>query len=115
ASTGKWERANFKGIEMYEKTLGVIGMGKIGTEVATRAKSFGMKILGYDPFLTEEKAENLRITKATLDEIAKEADIITLHTPLIKETRGLVNDDYLAKTKKGVRIINCARGGIVDE
>lgn len=115
ASTGKWERANFKGIEMYEKTLGVIGMGKIGTEVATRAKSFGMKILGYDPFLTEEKAENLRITKATLDEIAKEADIITLHTPLIKETRGLINDDYLAKTKKGVRIINCARGGIVDE
>ncbi|HLU23478.1 MAG TPA: phosphoglycerate dehydrogenase [Bacillaceae bacterium] len=114
-SAGKWERNNFKGVELYEKTLGVIGMGKIGSEVAKRAKSFGMNILGYDPYLTEDRAGEMGITKASLDEIAAEADFITIHTPLIKETRGLVNDDYLAKTKKGVRIINCARGGIIDE
>ncbi|MBS4209308.1 phosphoglycerate dehydrogenase [Bacillus sp. FJAT-50079] len=114
-SKGKWERSSFKGVEMYGKTLGVVGMGKIGTEVANRAKSFGMRILGYDPYLTEERAEHLGISKATLDEIAKDADIITIHTPLIKETRGIINDEYLAKTKKGVRIVNCARGGIIDE
>ena len=114
-SEGKWERSTFKGVELYEKTLGVVGMGKIGTEVAKRAKSFGMQILGYDPYLTEDRADQLGITKATLDEIAKESDFITIHTPLIKETRGIINDDYFAKTKQGVRIINCARGGIIDE
>jgi len=114
-SVGKWERNSFKGVELYEKTLGVVGMGKIGTEVAMRAKSFGMKILGYDPYLTEDRADQLGIKKASLDDIAEEADFITIHTPLIKETRGLINDDYLAKAKQGVRIINCARGGIIDE
>ncbi|MBW8348270.1 phosphoglycerate dehydrogenase [Bacillus sp. IITD106] len=114
-SVGKWERNSFKGVELYEKTLGVVGMGKIGTEVAMRAKSFGMKILGYDPYLTEDRADSLGIKKASLDDIAEKADFITIHTPLIKETRGLINDDYLAKTKQGVRIINCARGGIIDE
>ncbi|MFS0615956.1 phosphoglycerate dehydrogenase [Lederbergia ruris] len=114
-SEGKWERNKFKGVEMYEKTLGVIGMGKIGTEVANRALSFGMNILGYDPYLTEDRAHQMGITKASLDEIAQEADFITVHTPLIKETKGLINDEYLAKTKPGVRIINCARGGIIDE
>ena len=114
-SKGKWERSAFSGVELYEKTLGVVGMGKIGTEVANRAKSFGMTILGYDPYLTEDRADQLGIKKATLDEIAQQADFITIHTPLIKETRGLINDEYLAKTKHGVRIINCARGGLIDE
>ncbi len=114
-SVGKWERGSFKGVEMYGKTLGVVGMGKIGTEVTTRAKSFGMKILGYDPYLTEDRAGQLGITKASLDEIANEADFITIHTPLIKETRGIINDEFFAKTKQGVRIVNCARGGIIDE
>ncbi|MFD1707747.1 phosphoglycerate dehydrogenase [Siminovitchia sediminis] len=114
-SAGNWDRNAFKGVELYEKTLGVIGMGKIGAEVAKRAQRFGMKILGYDPYLTEERANQMNITKATLYDIAREADFITVHTPLTKDTKGLINDDYLAKTKKGVRIINCARGGIIDE
>lgn len=114
-SDGKWERNKFKGIELYEKTLGILGMGKIGAEVSKRAKSFGMNILGFDPYLTEERAAQLGIKKASLDEIAEHSDFITVHTPLTKETRGLINDDYLAKTKKGVRLINVARGGIIDE
>ncbi|MEK5392761.1 phosphoglycerate dehydrogenase [Margalitia sp. FSL K6-0131] len=112
---GNWERKKYQGIELYEKTLGIIGMGKIGTEVAKRAKSFQMNILGYDPYLTEERAKKLGITKANLDEIAERSDFITIHTPLIKETKDLVNESYIQKMKKGVRIINCARGGIIDE
>ena len=114
-SSGKWDRNSFKGVELYKKTLGVIGMGKIGVEVAKRAKSFGMNILGFDPYLSEERAKKLGITKASLDMIASESDFITVHTPLTNETRGLINEDYLRKTKKGVRFINCARGGIIDE
>ncbi|MFV5784435.1 NAD(P)-dependent oxidoreductase, partial [Pediococcus acidilactici] len=83
---GKWEREKFKGVELFKKTLGVIGTGKIGTEVAKRAKAFGMAVLGYDPYLTEERAAKLGIKKATLGEIAARADFITLHTPLMKET-----------------------------
>ena len=112
---GEWDRNSFKGVELYKKTLGVIGMGKIGTEVAKRAKSFGMNILGYDPYLTEERAEKLGMKKASLDLIARESDFITIHTPLTNDTKGLVNDDYLSKTKKGVRFVNVARGGIIDE
>lgn len=114
-TSGKWERKLFKGVELYQKTLGVVGMGRIGTEVAKRAKSFEMNILGYDPFLTEDRAKKLGIKKATLDEIAEKSDFITVHTPLTKETRGLINADYFKKVKKGVRFINCARGGIIDE
>lgn len=114
-SDGKWDRNSFKGVELYKKTLGVIGMGKIGSEVAKRAKSFGMNILGFDPYLTEERAEKLGVTKTSLDKIAEESDFITIHTPLTSETKGLINEDYLRKTKKGVRFINCARGGIIDE
>ncbi|WHY76595.1 phosphoglycerate dehydrogenase [Neobacillus sp. WH10] len=114
-SAGEWDRNSFKGVELYKKTLGVIGMGKIGTEVAKRAKSFGMNILGFDPYLTEERAKKLGMTKASLDLIAKESDFITVHTPLTNDTRGLINDDYLSKTKKGVRFVNCARGGVIDE
>ncbi|MFF2446677.1 phosphoglycerate dehydrogenase [Neobacillus sp. NPDC058068] len=114
-AAGEWDRNSFKGVELYKKTLGVIGMGKIGTEVAKRAKSFGMNILGFDPYLTEERAKKLGFTKASLDLIASESDFITIHTPLTNDTRGLVNDDYLRKTKKGVRFVNCARGGVIDE
>ncbi|MEO2073976.1 MAG: phosphoglycerate dehydrogenase [Bacillus sp. (in: firmicutes)] len=114
-SNGEWDRNSFKGVELYKKTLGVIGMGKIGTEVAKRAKSFGMNILGFDPYLTEERAQKLGITKASLDLIAQESDFITIHTPLTNDTRGIINDEYLGKTKKGVRFVNCARGGIIDE
>lgn len=113
--SGVWDRNSFKGVELYKKTLGIIGMGKIGTEVAKRAKSFGMNILGFDPYLSEERAKKLGITKANLDTIARESDFITVHTPLTNDTRGLIDEAYLQKTKKGVRIINCARGGIIDE
>jgi D-3-phosphoglycerate dehydrogenase / 2-oxoglutarate reductase len=114
-ATGEWDRNSFKGVELYKKTLGVIGMGKIGTEVAKRAKSFGMNILGFDPYLTEERAKKLGITKASLELIARDSDFITIHTPLTNDTKALVNEEYLRKTKKGVRFINCARGGIIDE
>lgn len=112
---GVWDRNSFKGVELYKKNLGIIGMGKIGTEVAKRAKSFGMNILGYDPYLSSERAKKLGITKANLDTIARESDFITIHTPLTNETKNLINEDYLKKTKKGVRFVNCARGGIIDE
>ncbi|MBS4213439.1 phosphoglycerate dehydrogenase [Neobacillus rhizophilus] len=114
-SCGEWDRNSFKGVELYKKTLGVVGMGKIGTEVAKRAKGFGMNILGFDPYLTEDRAKKLGITKASLDLIAAEADFITIHTPLTNDTRGIINDEFLSKTKKGVRFVNCARGGIIDE
>ncbi|MEK5521986.1 phosphoglycerate dehydrogenase [Heyndrickxia sporothermodurans] len=114
-SKGEWKRGSFKGVELYEKTLGIVGMGKIGTEVAKRAKSFQMKILGFDPYLSDERAKKLGITKASLDEIAKQSDFITFHTPLTPETKGLVNDEYISKMKKGVRLVNCARGGIIVE
>lgn len=112
---GEWDRNSFQGVELYKKTLGIIGMGKIGTEVAKRAKSFEMNILGFDPYFTDERAKNLGIKKASLDEIASESDFITLHTPLTSTTRNLINEDYIRKTKRGVRFINCARGGIIDE
>jgi D-3-phosphoglycerate dehydrogenase len=114
-ANGVWDRNSFKGVELYKKTLGIIGMGKIGTEVAKRAKSFGMNILGYDPYLSEERARKLGISKANLDKIARESDFITIHTPLTNDTRNLINEEFLNKTKKGVRFVNCARGGIIDE
>ncbi|MFC7371929.1 phosphoglycerate dehydrogenase [Fictibacillus iocasae] len=114
-SSGEWNRTAFQGVELYKKTIGIVGMGKIGTEVAKRCKSFEMNILGFDPYLTDERAKSLGIQKATLDEIAAESDYITLHTPLTNATRNLVDAEYISKTKKGVRFINCARGGIIDE
>jgi D-3-phosphoglycerate dehydrogenase len=112
---GEWDRKTFVGVELRNKVLGVIGMGRIGSEVAKRAKAFGMDILGYDPFLTEERAEKLGVKLATVNEIAAQADFITVHTPLTPETRHIVGPAQFAIMKKGVRIINCARGGIVDE
>ncbi len=113
--TGKWEKKKFEGVELYDKTLGVIGLGAIGSVVATRAVSLGMKVLAYDPFISQEKAKSLGITLADLPTIYKKSDFITVHTPKTKETANLINKDTIAQMKEGVRIINCARGGIVNE
>ncbi len=112
---GKWEKNRFMGVELTSKTLGLIGAGNIGSIVADRARGLKMKVVAYDPFLTPERAVDLGIEKVTLDELLARADFITLHTPLTNETRNILNADALAKTKKGVRIINCARGGLIDE
>jgi len=111
----QWDRKTFKGVELFQKTLGIIGLGRIGIEVAKRAKAFQMKVLAYDPFLTDEKAKRLGIERSDLDTIYVNADFITVHTPLTKDTRHLINDTALKKMKPGVRLINCARGGIIDE
>ncbi len=113
--SGKWERKKFIGVELYKKTLGVVGLGRIGSEVGNRAKAFGMKVLAYDPYLSPEKAEKLGIQPADLDTIVKTADFITVHTPLTKDTKHIIGDREFAMMKDGVRIINCARGGIIDE
>lgn len=112
---GTWDRKSFQGVELNNKVLGIIGMGRIGSEVAKRAKAFGMTVMGYDPFMTEERAKKLGITNATVDEISRHADFITVHTPLTKETRYIISSREFAKMKDGVRLINCARGGIIDE
>lgn len=111
----KWERKKFQGTELFGKTLGIIGLGKIGREVAARAKSFGMKIIGYDPLLSEEAASKLGIELLDLDTLFAKSDIITLHVPLSPETKYLISSATLSKCKNGVKIINCARGGIVNE
>ncbi len=112
---GKWEKKKFMGVELFNKTLGVIGLGNIGTQVAKRALALQMNVIGYDPYLSDEKARQLGIEKVSLDEIFERSDFITLHTPLTDDTRNLINKDTIAKMKDGVRIINCARGGIVNE
>lgn len=112
---GTWDRKTFLGVELRNKTLGVLGMGRIGSEVAKRAKAFGMSILGYDPFLTEERAEKLGIKLASVDEIIRNADFMTVHTPLTPETKHMIARPQFEVMKKGMRIINCARGGVIDE
>jgi D-3-phosphoglycerate dehydrogenase / 2-oxoglutarate reductase len=113
--SGKWEKTKFTGHELLNKTLGVVGTGRVGSIVADRALGLKMKVLAYDPFLSPEAAEKMGITLASLEEIFRMADFITVHTPLTKETRGLINAAAFAKMKKGVCVINCARGGIIDE
>lgn len=110
-----WDRKSYVGVELKGKTLGIVGLGRIGAEVAHRAKGQRMKVVAYDPFLTEEKAETMGIKCGTLDEVIRMADFITIHTPLLKETKHLINKNAFEKMKSGVRIINCARGGIIDE
>jgi D-3-phosphoglycerate dehydrogenase len=110
-----WERSKFVGTELNGKTLGIVGFGRIGTEIAKRAKSFEMKILAYDPFLTKARAESLKVQSTSLEEIITNSDIITVHTPLNKDTKGLLGFETIKKMKKGVFLINCARGGIIDE
>lgn len=112
---GEWKRSQFVGTELLGKTLGLIGMGRIGREVAKRCQSFGMSVLGYDPYASADYAKNFNITPATLDEIYAKADYITVHVPLNDSTRHLFNAATLAKLKPGVRLINCARGGIIHE
>ena len=112
---GAWEKTKFKGTEVTGKILGIIGLGRIGTVVMKYAKAFGMNVIVYDPYLTKERAELLGVTQVSLDELFAKSDYVTVHTPLTKDTKGIVNTDAINKMKKGVRIINCARGGIVDE
>lgn len=112
---GEWDRKSYVGVELKGKTLGVVGLGRIGAEVALRAKGQRMNIIAYDPFLTPEKAEELGIGFGTVEEVLKASDFITVHTPLLKETRHLIDADAFGLMKKGVQIINCARGGIIDE
>ena len=113
--SGKWERKNFIGVELQGKTLGVVGLGRIGRVVASRARAFGMTIVAYDPFIAPEQAMELEIELAPLEEVFARADFLTVHTPLTNETRGIVGRDAFARMKKGVRVINCARGGLLDE
>ena len=112
---GKWEKSKFMGIELTNKTLGVIGAGNIGGIVCDRAHALKMKVIAYDPYLGEEKAEQMGVEKVELDELLARADFITLHVPLTDQTRNILSRENLEKTKKGVRIVNCARGGLVDE
>jgi D-3-phosphoglycerate dehydrogenase len=112
---GKWEKNRFMGVEITGKTLGVIGCGNIGTIVADRAKGLKMRVVAFDPFLSPQRAQQLDIEKVELDELFARADFITMHTPLTDATRGIVNKDNIAKMKTGVRIVNCARGGLVVE
>jgi len=112
---GKWEKNRFMGVEVTSKVLGLIGAGNIGSIVADRALGLKMKVIAYDPFLTPERAEHMGVTKVTLDELLAQADFISLHTPLTDSTRNILSAENLAKTKPGVRIINCARGGLIDE
>ncbi|MBL0000253.1 MAG: phosphoglycerate dehydrogenase [Sphingomonadales bacterium] len=112
---GKWEKNRFMGVEVTGKTLGLIGAGNIGSIVASRAQGLRMKVVAFDPFLTPERAVEMGVEKADLDTLLAKADFITLHTPLTDQTRNILSRENLAKTKKGVRIINCARGGLIDE
>ncbi len=112
---GKWEKNRFMGVELYAKTLGLIGAGNIGGIVADRALGLKMKVVAYDPFLSPERAVEMGVEKVELEELLARADVITLHTPLTDKTRNILSAENLAKTKKGVLIVNCARGGLVDE
>lgn len=112
---GTWDRKSFVGVELRNKTLGVLGMGRIGSEVAKRAKAFGMEIIGFDPFMTEERAEKIGVKLGTVDEIIRQADFLTVHTPLTAETKHMIARPQFEVMKKGMRIVNCARGGIIDE
>src|SRR6202521_2731800 len=112
---GKWEKNRFLGVEITGKTLGVVGCGNIGSIVADRAHGLRMRVVAYDPFLSPERAIDLGVEKVELPELFKRADFITLHTPLTDKTKNIIDGKALTATKKGMRIINCARGGLVDE
>ncbi|WP_010290288.1 phosphoglycerate dehydrogenase [Kurthia massiliensis] len=112
---GRWDRKKYVGVELKNKTLGVIGFGRIGQEVAHRAKGNRMNVIAYDPFLTAEKAEKAGVDYGSVEDVAKVADFITVHTPLLDSTRHMINEDIFNVMKDGVRIVNCARGGIIDE
>src|ERR1051325_1276901 len=113
--SGRWERKRFIGVELQGKTLGIVGLGRIGRVVASRARAMGMTIIAYDPFIAQDQARDLEIELAPLDQVYARADFLTVHTPLTAETRGIIGREVLSKMKPGARIINCARGGLVDE
>ncbi len=112
---GQWDRKSFEGVELFNKTLGIVGMGRIGGEVARRAIAFGMRVLAFDPFLSLSRAKAMQVEVVELDEIYRQADYITVHVPMTEQTKGMINKDTIAKMKPGVRLINCARGGIIHE
>lgn len=112
---GRWERSKWEGVEVHGKTLGVVGLGRIGALVAQRALAFGMHLVAYDPYITAERAKRMGVELLSLDELVAQADFITIHLPKTPETVGLFDAELLAKTKPGVRIVNAARGGIIDE
>lgn len=112
---GEWDRKKFMGVELYRKVLGIVGLGRIGKEVAKRAISFGMKVIAYDPYLSEEKAKSLGVELVDWERLLRDSDYISFHTPLTEETKNMISEEELRMMKKGVRIINCARGGIIDE
>ncbi len=112
---GKWEKSRFMGVELTNKTLGVIGAGNIGSIVIDRAQGLRMKVVAYDPFLSEERAVEIGVEKLELDELLARSDFITMHVPLTDQTKNILSRENIAKLKKGVRIVNCARGGLVDE
>lgn len=113
--SGKWERNKFQGVELYGKTLGIVGFGRIGSTVAGMAKGLGMKVLAYDPYISTEMVGKTGVKMVPLEQLMKEADYITLHIPKSAETKNLISEKEIAMMKKGVRIINCARGGLIDE
>lgn len=112
---GEWNRKKYKGVELRGKTLGVIGLGRIGGNVAIRAEAFEMNVIAYDPYMNEERAKTLGVKVATLEEVVKNSDFITVHMPLTPETKGMISMKEMQMMKKGVRLVNCARGGIIDE
>lgn len=112
---GNWDRKTLSGVELLRKNIGIIGLGRIGSEVAKRAQAFGMKVLAYDPYLTPARAAAMQVESVTLDQLLAASDYITVHMPLTDETNNMIDEAALAKCKKGVRIVNCARGGIVNE
>mgnify|MGYP003584493870 FL=1 len=112
---GEWNRKKYVGVELRGKTLGVIGMGRIGSGVAKRALAFDMNVIGYDPYINEERAQAMGVTIGTLEDVITKADFITVHMPLTPDTKGMLNKDNMKRMKKGVRLVNCARGGIIDE
>lgn len=112
---GQWEKKKFMGVELFNKTLGIIGLGNIGNQVAKKAQGLEMVVIAYDPFLSDDRAKALGIEKVSLDELFSRSDFITIHTPLTPETKNLINSETIGKMKNSVRIINCARGGIINE
>jgi D-3-phosphoglycerate dehydrogenase len=112
---GEWNRKKYTGVELYHKILGIVGLGRVGVEVAIRMKAFGMKILAYDPFVTEDKANQYGIKLASLEQVLRESDFITVHTPLTNETRNIIDEEEFDIMKPSVRIVNVARGGIINE
>lgn len=113
--SGKWDRGRFKGVELRSKTIGIVGLGRIGRRVARRCRGFGMEVICYDPYMSDDRAQSMKVTRLSLDELLERSDFISLHAALTADTRGLIGREALAKTKPGVRIINTARGELIDE